>query len=116
MTDKPRNPGETPGGWRSYSAQHRSAGMPRSKPHSVHTRHADERAQGVQSCARCRQLKPLDAFGIDKRNGRPRSWCKACQAEANREWKERNRAAYLEGKRRYRDAVLKRGGPPHEHA
>lgn len=66
------------------------------------TKHKLEHLKGVSSCSRCRQIKPIDAFGIDKRNGRPRSWCKACQAAANREWKVANRDAYLEGKRRYR--------------
>lgn len=72
--------------------------------------HADRPrlAPASRSCARCERLKPLEDFNIDKRHGRSRSWCKACRAEANREWKQRNRAAYLEGKRRYRESLKAR--------
>lgn len=53
--------------------------------------HADERAEGVQTCAKCGETKPLSAFGIDHRSETPRSWCHWCQAAATRDYKARNR-------------------------
>jgi hypothetical protein len=53
-----------------------------------------------KACTRCGGRFPLDGFN---RNPRMRSgwssWCRRCQNEATRAWRERNRAAYNERRR-----------------
>lgn len=47
----------------------------------------------MKRCSRCGETKPLDAFYLNSKNGKPRSLCRACFAFAQHERRERDREA-----------------------
>lgn len=55
-----------------------------------------------KACTRCKELKPLEAFSPSKihRLGR-HSWCKACIAQKNREYRAANREKFKARDREY---------------
>lgn len=48
------------------------------------------RTRRTRVCTKCGREKPLDAFFLDKRTGKPRSWCKACCNAYNRAYRRAN--------------------------
>jgi hypothetical protein len=44
----------------------------------------------VKQCTCCKRTRGLECFYIDKRNGRPRSWCKDCCIQSIHKWKTTN--------------------------
>jgi hypothetical protein len=55
----------------------------------------------MKTCSRCNVEQPLGDFHIDKRSGKPRSYCKGCQRQLNAEWRERNKEKVLEKNKEY---------------
>jgi hypothetical protein len=72
-------------------------------------RNAREKVARGKWCCSCRSWLPVEAFRPSHRyRGGLDTWCKACHAQANRDWRERNPeavAAYNAARRReYREA------------
>jgi len=45
----------------------------------------------MKKCSKCNADKVINDFYIDKRNNLPRSECKSCQNERNRQWRANNK-------------------------
>ena len=61
----------------------------------------DPAPEGHKHCGRCKEAKPLAAFYFVK--GAPTSYCTACVADSQREYRERNAEAVKARKREYRE-------------
>jgi len=62
---------------------------------------------GHKECRRCGETKPVERFRIFRSQGSRdreyrRSWCRACEREYGRTWRERNPGYHAEWSRRYR--------------
>jgi len=44
----------------------------------------------MKQCRKCKETKQLTEFRIHKRNGRPDSWCKLCEAATTKLWNKNN--------------------------
>lgn len=55
----------------------------------------------MKTCSRCEVEKSLSEYHIDKRYGKPRSYCKDCQKEMGRKWRINNAEKVREANRRY---------------
>lgn len=65
-------------------------------------------------CPKCESIKPLSEFTLHSSRSGPAkrtSWCRSCNGEANKLWRESNREKYNEQKRAYR-AKRKADGNP----
>lgn len=45
----------------------------------------------MKICKRCKIAKEINSFHLDKRHGKPRSYCKICQHEINSQWRKQNK-------------------------
>lgn len=43
----------------------------------------------MKTCSKCSAPKPVEAFGIDRRSGKPMPQCKKCRAQKAREWRSK---------------------------
>lgn len=56
----------------------------------------------LKRCSKCKEQKPLEDFHKDKaKKGGLRGYCKPCNSESARRWKEENRAAVRASSRRW---------------
>ena len=55
----------------------------------------------MKTCSRCEVDQPLSNYHIDRRSSKPRSYCKSCQNEMNREWRRKNAEKVKEANKRY---------------
>lgn len=55
----------------------------------------------MKVCSRCEVKQPVSNYHLDRRSGKPRSYCKSCQNDFNREWRKKNAEKVKEANRRY---------------
>ena len=57
----------------------------------------------MKLCKKCNEEKSLDKFHIEKRNGKPRSYCKICTNQMNNKYYHKNKDILLSKQKIYRE-------------
>ncbi len=56
---------------------------------------------GFKECSKCEKTKPVEDFFFQ--NGKPRAFCKICNTDVGREWKENNKERNSLAKKKWRE-------------